>query len=396
MDFELTEEQKSLVGLVKDFCKREADPASMRKLLGVENLRDRYPWDIVKKAHDIGLRTLCVPAKWGGGSADCLTQVLVAEALAHWGGPIAIAIADLWRSFDVIKVCSDELQAEIFPQIMENPKFIMAAAGSEAEAATDIMLPYEGPEAKMVTFAHRDGDEWVINGEKQYCTGGGIADLLIVLARTEKHGPISQSTSRFLVPTNTAGFSIVRENDMTYNEFLGNTVLRFENVRVPLRYHIGPAMWSWNALVVPRGSAGLLPRQGIYLGDTERIYETLKEYTKTRVQGGKPIFEHYNVGPLVVDTHLYIETWKLLTYKCAWEYDQADEQRVPRSPTSLHFLFAFSKDVRMRICQNIAHACGVIGALKEYPFEEYIRSVFALMHPYVTRPMHLIMCMKYI
>src|SRR4030042_2404418 len=119
MDFELTEEQKSLVGLVKEFGKREVDPGLMRKLLEVENLRDRCPWDIVKKAHDIGLRPLCVPAKWGGGGADCLTQVLVAEALARWGGPLAIAIADLWRSFDVITGCSDDLQAEIFPQIME-------------------------------------------------------------------------------------------------------------------------------------------------------------------------------------------------------------------------------------------------------------------------------------
>ena len=111
----------------------------MRKLLEVENLIDRYPWDIVKKAHAIGLKTLCIPTKWGGGGADCLTQVLVAEALARWGGPIAIAIADLWRSFSVLLACSEEMQAEIFPQIIENPTLIMAVAINEADSATDII-----------------------------------------------------------------------------------------------------------------------------------------------------------------------------------------------------------------------------------------------------------------
>ena len=399
MDFELTEEQKVLVALVKDFAKREIDPDYIRKLPQKENLRDQIPWDILKKTHDIGLRTLAVPVKYGGGGASYTTQVVVGEALGRYCG-IAIGhlIAHLWAFCTTHGTSfNDELREEFFTQFMKNHTFIPARAITEADASSDTLLPYDEPGAGMKTFAYRDGDEYIINGEKSWCTGGGQADVVMVSARTDKNAPISKGMSSFYVPTNTHGFSIVRVNDLLYNELLRNAVIRFDNVRVPKRYLIGKE----NIPFSDKSDTGLI-YLGPQLGANAAIYEATKEYAKTRVQGGVPIFEHKNIGPLLADMYIRIETQRYLLYKVAWEADQATKHRTDMrglatmSPLGAIIVWSYSKEVALKLVENAIEVYGANAAMKDMPLEEYIRLAVIWQHGLSNRSLQLIKATKYL
>jgi alkylation response protein AidB-like acyl-CoA dehydrogenase len=401
MDFELTEEQKVLIVLVKDFAKREIDPLYIRMLMqdSQENLRNRIPWGILKKAHDIGLRTLAVPVKYGGGGADYMTQMLVGEELGRHSFPIAHIMAHLWSFCNRFQASSDEeLQDEFFTQFMENPNLITAVAITEADAASDTLLPYDKPGEGMKTFAYRDGDEYIINGEKSWCTGGGQADIVIVYARTDKNAPISKGMSEFYVPTNTTGFSVVRANDMLYNELLRNAVIRFENVRIPARYLIGEENRSFLRRADPVGLIYLAPQ----IGANRAIYEATKEYAKKRVQGGVPIFEHKNIGPLIVDMYIRIETQRYLAYKVALEWDQATNHRTNRgvegniSQLGAVAIWTYSKEVPLKLVESAAEVYGANAVMKDMPLEEYIRAAYLWQHGLSNRSLNLIKAMKLI
>jgi len=92
MDFELTEEQKALITLARDFCKRETRPELLRELSAKREPRNRVPWDVMKKMHDVGLLTVTVPERYGGRDADLLTLVLLAQTLAQSAGPANAAL----------------------------------------------------------------------------------------------------------------------------------------------------------------------------------------------------------------------------------------------------------------------------------------------------------------
>ncbi|MFC1533268.1 acyl-CoA dehydrogenase family protein [Thermodesulfobacteriota bacterium] len=371
MDFELTEEQRSLIALTKDFCKREVDRKRMSVLLDEKEADKATPWDIFEKADPIGLRTLGAPEEYGGGDADWLTLTIFGEALATYGGPIGITLINVSRSAKRIMTMSKELQDELMPKLMSDVKFYMCGATTEADAGTDIMMQRD--DAKVVSFAHRDGDEWVINADKAWSTGAAIAKYITVSARTDREKPLRENLTSFLVPTDTPGFS-VRENHLCYDELCGNGATRYENVRVPLRYHL-----KRDGQVI-RASGSWLPRIGTYLGQTVEVFEKLKEYAKNRVQGGKPIIEHMNVGPRLAEIHLHIEAWRYLLYKSAWDFDQADKNGTDPTPIGVNHCHAFQKQVRLMVCNHIAEICGAIGASKEYIFDEYVRSVFGTVH----------------
>lgn len=401
MDFEMNEEQKSLVALAKEFCQREVDPEYIKDLSKERNIRDRMPWDMLKKAHDTGLATLAIPKKYGGGGASFRTLLLVGEALSLWGGSAGTLIVRPWKFCADLACGSDELQDEIFTKLMRMDKFYTATTITEADAGSDSQIPYDAPGTGMKTFAYRDGGEWVINGEKHFNSGGGQADFMLVYARTDKEAPISKGMSFFLVPTDTPGFSIVRVNDLaeSLNPLEANVDPLFDNVRIPERYLIGEknkAYTYWNSSV---------GRQTIYLGPVigsrQRMYELTREYAKTRIQGGKPIFEHLNIGPLVVSMRASVETLRAFAYRVAWEYDKATDDRTNKealinmSPMWHLLVASYNKELNLKFLVIAAEVFGGAASLKETPIAGHILACTEH-HSGGTRSAKLIKCMDLI
>ncbi len=192
---------------------------------------------------------------------------------------------------------------------------------SDPQGGTDPHLPYDEPGVALPSiFAYKDGDEWVINGDKMFCSGGAVADIITVAARTDKNGPVTESTTAFLVPTNTPGISQIL-NRFSAVELCGNAQTYFDNVRVPESAVIGQVSKGYYTMIE---SAMMYKWMMLapFLGEIQRVYDDVETYAKERVQGGKPIIQHSHVAAMLGEAAAHIEALRAFTYRTAWETDQ--------------------------------------------------------------------------
>ena len=171
MDFaiaDLTEEQKQIKALVNQFCKSEVDTKQTLDLADkaaraktIEELRAIQPLDLLEKLHEVGLRQLAVPIKYGGGDADFLTRVIACEEAGYTGGMVGAILSTLWMycSNMALEPVSEEQREWFYPQFMNNHTMFIAEATSEPQGTTDMHLGYDGPGGQMNTFAQKDGNE---------------------------------------------------------------------------------------------------------------------------------------------------------------------------------------------------------------------------------------------
>jgi butyryl-CoA dehydrogenase len=400
MDFELSEEQKALVALAKDFCKREAGPEYVNEILAKKE-EDRIPWDLLKKLHEVGFPMLTLPEKYGGRNADLLTRVVLADTMGQYGHLAGGLLTTNWRyCTDLAALGTEEQQEWIFNRIINDPYFSMGEGGTEPDHGSDILLPCDEPGKGMETFAYRDGDEYVINGDKCFIgmpsTGSGKDGLLWVWAVTDKNKPLSQGgASCFLVPMDTLGFSVARVNEWIFTRIRMIADLHFDSVRVPVRNRVGEE--GQGMQILEGRFFNHLTRMAMEIGRAQAIYEYTKEYAKTRIQGGKPIFEHLTVGTRIVDMLVNIERARYLTYKTAWDYDQEIKAGGKLLSTlGFNLCNAVIKELGVTVVDHAAEVFGGRAALRELPIEGYIRSVWGGQHAYGTRTFNLVKSMSMI
>ena len=206
-------------------------------------------------------------------------------------------------------------------------------------------LPYDEPGVSGKCIATQDGDYWVINGEKMFCTAGGVSDYVVVSVRTDSKGPISKSMSQFLFQTNTPGWSF-RVNDMLGNEIVPNVQMFFDHCRVHKRYMISKLNEAFTGL------RSHLAAKSIHfmnaLGESQKIWEDIRDYAKSRIQGGKPIIQHPNVAQLIAEGAVLLQTARLLQYQFAWDCDQ-EKPGEHVNPLGFWYNNYWYKEVAMRL-----------------------------------------------
>jgi len=390
MDFSLNEEQKSMVALAKEFCQREVDIKAMNELADKpipsnatkEELKARMPWDLISKAHDVGLRQLCVPKKYGGGgygpTGGWLTITLLAETVGYWGGSqFGRCLTLPWKHLSNLQTAPKEIQDVVYPEFMKNRKMFLATSTREPDHGTDLFYPYDEPGVSGKCIATQDGDYWVINGEKMFCTGAGISEYVVVSVRTDKDGPISKSMTQFLVPTNTPGWSVLRVNDMMANEIMANVQMLFNNCRIHKRFMVGKLNEAFLGLRSHLAAKSI--HYMAYLGETQKIWEDIRDYAKKRIQGGKPIILHPNIGMLVAEGDVLMRTIRLLMYKFAWDCDQEKPGELV-NPLGWWYINYWCKAVSLRLLQIGLDVYGGMAPQKELNFERWMRINLSIYH----------------
>ncbi len=210
MDFRLTEEQEMIREMVRDFAQKEVRPVAMDYDHKTDP-KDCVPWDLLKKASELGLRTAAIPEKFGGVGADYPTLALILEELGAADQGFATMIRGCYtESPRLVGELNPEQRDEWLTKFMNDDTFLIGLARSEPDAGTDSHFLYDAPGASIQTYAVKQGDEYVINGTKHYISCGGIAKLYFLYARTDRKGPISTSLSCFLVPADAPGFKVGR------------------------------------------------------------------------------------------------------------------------------------------------------------------------------------------
>ena len=397
MDFRLTEEQEMIRDMFREFAREEVAPQTFELDKKTDPL-ECVPWDLLKKASDLGLRTAAIPERFGGEGADYLTLAIILEELGVADQGFATLIRGCYtESPRLVGELNDEQRDEWLPKFLEDPTFLLGLARSEPDAGTDSHFLYDEPGASIQTYAVREGDEYVINGTKHYISCGGIAKLYFLYARTDRKGPISTNLSCFLLPDDAPGFRIGRMHNKLGRRTLANAELVLEDCRIPARYLLGNEGEAWGTEGEWGGPQkdwsktplGVPPPFGLLgaaanLGTIRAVYEGALDYAKKRVQGGKPIIEHQHVAMKLAELQVQVEAARTLLHKACWSF----ETKYEYNPKIGMLVKAYVDTIGTHAV-NIG--CGIFGgygtADDDVPFGKQLRDIYTFLHGFATTEM---------
>ena len=369
MDYRETEEQKMIRDMVHKFAQNEIKPISIeydRK----PNAQDTYPWDLLKKASALGLRTMSVPAEYGGGGIkDLTTLMLVVEELGYGDNGFAASIRHtIGLSAWMDALCTKAQKDEFFPQIVKDDTFVTAYAGTEPNSGTDNAMLAEVPGAGMQTYAEKVGDDYIINGAKHFISNGGIAKLLLLSARTDRKLPLSQCRSVFLVPSNTPGLTVGKHHNKLGRRLINSGQLFFDNMRVPARNMVK------RETDAAKFQSFLIP--ATMIGTFRDAYDEVVAHCTTRIQGGKPIIRHQLVAAEISSMRVKIEAARALLYRQAWcwqnKYEYDNQLTLLIRP--------MLNQITGHMAYQIQELCGAPGVDKEMRFEKLSRDLLTMVH----------------
>jgi alkylation response protein AidB-like acyl-CoA dehydrogenase len=356
VDFRLTDEQEQIRQLAHRFAEREIRPSASEY-----DEREETPWPILEKAAEIGLTSYPYPEEYGGGGmGSVLTACLVTEELA-WGC-LGIGSAILGCGLAAVPIqasgSADQMRRYL-PWFTSREKLrIGAFALTEPEAGSDA--------ASIRTRAIREGDHYVLNGQKRFITHGGIADLYVVFATVDP-ALGREGITAFIVEASTPGVSAgKKERKMGMRaSHTGDVIL--QDVRVPVENRIGEEGGGFVvAMKAFERTRPLVASSAV--GVARAAYEYALEYARQRVQFGKPIISKQAIRFLLADMAMEIEAARLLTWRAAWLADQALPCNVPASMAK-----AYAADMAMKVTTDAVQVLGGYGYMRDYPVEKWMR-----------------------
>jgi len=351
VSFALTDEQKELRALAREFAEKEIRP---REAECDEHMR--HPADVIEKAHEVGLMNLHVPEEFGGPGLPAFDGMLVGEEL-YWGcSGIGTSItANGLGAGPVIGFGSDEQKRKWLTPLIEEP--ILASFGlSEPGAGSDV--------ASLKTTAVREGDEYVINGSKTFITNAGYAAWATIFAKTDK-----KEMSCFVVPMDAPGVTLEQHLDKMGQRATDTSAFALQDVRVPVESRIGEEGDGFKIAMATLDAT----RPGTAIGAVgvaQAAYEHAVAYAKERVTFDMPIAMHQGVNFMIADMATEIEASRLLCWQAAWMLDQGYGRKA-----TLYSSFAkrFAADTAMKVTTDAVQVFGGYGYMKEYPVEKLMR-----------------------
>lgn len=356
MDFSLSFEQQSLVEALTEFVERELYPHEEV----VEELRAVPPdiaEDIKNKAIQAGFYAMNMPEELGGGGLDYQTQAQVERVL---GKPSTALSLLLKRPANILLACKDE-------QVEEYLKPCIRGERTDCFALTE---PDAGSDARAIrTNAVKDGDDWVINGTKQFISYADVADFIILFAVTGKDetpkGPRSRFTA-FLVDKNTPGVTVQPMRSIVTRGYNPNMIY-LENVRVPSRKILGEEGagfsfandWLYSGRIMLAAHA---------VGRAERVFDMAAQWAATRKAFGKAIGEFQGTGFKLADMAIDIRLCLLMVMEAAWKMDQGTITRQEASMVNL-----FGSEMIGRVTDHAVQIFGGMGVMEDLPIQRFWR-----------------------
>jgi alkylation response protein AidB-like acyl-CoA dehydrogenase len=385
VDFHFTEEQLSLQQLCKDFALNEIKPVAkeLDKISDPREVHEKFPWDVIRKGSELGLRTAALPKEHGGMGIGILTHLLMLEELCQGDSGFATHFHQAWKMAKLlVERCSPEQRDHFLPKFTDDDTALLAVGITEPDAGCDNLIPYDEPDGGMRTSAVRDGDEWVINGTKHFIASASVAKLFFVSTRTDPSVGVTKGVTVFLIEKDTPGFTIGRIHDKLGNRLMMNAELIFRNCRVPDLNRVSEVgaglafLGSFGARHVPTTGAF-----GVALA--RAAFEYVVEYAKTRVQGGRPIIEHPTVALRLGEMASIIEAARAVSIQAAWSADQPDYDAQRGILASI-----FASDAGPKVCDMALQLMGGYGYMKEHPVEKILRDSLMCYHIDGTSDVH--------
>ncbi|GAA0460530.1 acyl-CoA dehydrogenase family protein (plasmid) [Halococcus dombrowskii] len=355
MAFELTDEQRAIRTAVREFASDEIEPVAAE-----HDETGDYPEELVQKAAELDFIAPHIPTEYGGAGMDTLSSTIITEEL--WRGDPGIGSAIGSRGFGttMIRKFGDEWMKE---------EWLPRVANGDAATASAISEPAHGSNvAGIETRAERDGDGFVINGNKMWITNGTVADVAVVMTKTspsEGHRGITA----FLVPTDLDGFSAEKIDNKLGIRASDLAELILDDVRVPEENVIGEVDEGFYQLM-EFFADGRVSVAAQAVGAAQAALDAAKDYATDREQFDQKIAEFQGIRHKIAEMATNVEAARSLTYRAATNLQQGDDETA-RKLASMAKLFASEHAVD--VADEAIQVHGGAGYVTDHPVERYYR-----------------------
>lgn len=357
----LTDEQKKWCETIGEFCKKEVEPI-MLEWDKVVDPSKAIPFDCYAKAFKLGLNTFEIPAYAGGNKVDLHTAAVMYEEMGYYDGNFASVMQTTNLALKPVLIGGTEDQIKYFAKHILDGKGYACFCLTEPQSGSDA--------ASVLTTAVKDGDEWVINGEKCFITNGGEADIACVFAATDPSKG-AKGLSAFMVPTSTPGFSVIKYEDKSGFRTISTCSIKFDNVRVPAANLVGEEgkgfTYAMKTLDKSRGCVGALA-----VGIARRALDEAIAFVKERVTFGKPVASRQGIQWMIADMATKIEVSRQMVIHA----NELQKQGLPFS-TEGSMAKLFATESAMEVCTDAIQLMGGKGYMKEDCVEKIWRDIKA-------------------
>ena len=356
MDFEVPEEIEQVREEIRRFGENEIDPVATEY-----DEEEKYPWEVMDKAQEAGLLGSNVPIEYGGVGYSPVENAILVEELFSIDPGIALCITSTAFGADAIIEFGTEEQKEEYLAPIAEGDAIMGAAISEPDVGSDV--------SSVSTRAEKDGDEWVINGNKMWITNGTVGDYFVVLCDTNPDASSRYSGfSQIIVESDRDGFEADKITGKMGIRASDTAELIFNDVRVPEENLVGTRGAGFMQLMqFFDETRTMVAAQGV--GIAKGAYERALEYAQQREQFGQPIAEFQAIQHKLADMATKTEAARQLTYKSAWSVENKDGQ--------LTSLASMAKEYASRIAVEVADEAvqthGGSGYVNDFDVERFYR-----------------------
>ena len=354
MDFNYNENQKLISEMIRSFSAKEIVP-------NIKEWDDNqiFPVHVFKKLGELGLMGVLVPQEYGGSGFGYAEYVTAIEELAKVDPSVGLSMAAH------NSLCTGHIMQ--FGNEEQKKKYLPKLASAEYLGAWGLTEHNTGSDSGgMSTTAVKDGDDWVLNGAKNFITHAISGDVSVVIVRTGEKGD-SKGMSAFIVEKGTPGLNSGKKEDKLGMRASETAELIFDNCRVPQANLLGNVGDGFiQAMKVLDG--GRISIAALSLGIAKGAYEAALKYAKERVQFGKPIAQHQAVAFKLADMATTIEASELLIYKAVGKKNA--NQKVTLDGAMAKY---YSSEVAVKVSTDAIQVLGGYGYTKDFPVERFYR-----------------------
>jgi alkylation response protein AidB-like acyl-CoA dehydrogenase len=351
-----TEEQLAFRDSIRRMVQRHVAPIAAEI-----DENDRFPAELIPIYGDMGLMQLWVPERYGGPEGNLTMVCMAREEIARTSGACAL-LAGINTMFVLpLMHFGTEEQRQRFLPIVAKGRSMTAVAISEPEAGSDV--------GAMATRAVRDGDSYVINGKKQWCSYGEVADYIMLYAKTGGRGGFDDISAFIIEPKKMKGVTFGRHERKMGFKGSPNVPVFLDNVRVPVENLVGEEgkgfKASMRSLDLNRPTIGATS-----VGLAQGAMEASIAYAKQRKQFKRAIAEFQGVQFMIADMAIQIEAARALVYECASAGDSGDWERLSVLASMAK---CFASDMVMKVTTDAVQVFGGYGYVMDFPVERMMR-----------------------
>ena len=354
MKFDLTEEQEMIRDTMRDFALNEIEP-----LAAEIDEESRHPDETVRKMAKAGIMGISVPKEYGGAGADTMSYAIALEEIGRVCASTAIIVSvnNSLACFPILKYGNEEQKQKYLVPLAKGTK-LGAFALTEPSAGTDA--------GAQKTVAVKDGDEYVINGSKIFCTNGNVADTLVTFAMTDPSKG-ARGISSFIIEKGKKGFSIGTVEKKLGIRGSQQAELVFEDMRVPQENLLGKEGRGFG-LAMKTLDCGRVGVAAQALGIAQGALDKSVQYAKEREQFGRPIGKFQALQWKMANMETQIQAARFLVYSAAYAKDTKKSYSKEAAMAKL-----FASETAMMVATEAVQIHGGYGYTRDYPVERYMR-----------------------